>query len=222
MRNCLIGSTIADGFGNGIPAAAGQGLGCLMRAIILATLALGMAASAASADDVVSVTWRKAQIMSFGSGVGGIIIGDPSIVDVTVEASGQIVVFGKTPGETNMIVTGTDNTVLFNAPIVVMPEDSRQVSIISVGANTINERGWTCLTRCVQVIGPGGTTYASVKPQGGGSTSVDAGGGAGGDNAAAVAAAGQTAQGVGDANAAMARGATNVGGSAGVGITAPY
>jgi len=133
----------------------------IMKATIAAFTLLSLAAPAI-ADDVVQVTWRKAQVMSFGGGIGGIIIGDPSVVDVTLDGNGQIVVFGKTPGETNMIVTGTDNTVLFNAPIVVMPEDTRQVSIINAGASTISERSWTCLTRCVQVVGPGGTTYASV------------------------------------------------------------
>ncbi|MDY0870764.1 pilus assembly protein N-terminal domain-containing protein [Dongia rigui] len=187
-----------------------------MRMITKATIAAFVLASLAVpafADDVVQVTWRKAQIMSFGEGVGGIIIGDPKVVDVTVEANGQIVVFGKTPGETNLIVTGADNTVLFNAPIVVMPEDNRQVSIINAGSGTISERSWTCLTRCVQVLGPGGTSYASIQPQGGGATAPAAA--AGGSNAAATAAAQQTAQGVGNANAATAQGASGVVGQGG-------
>jgi Flp pilus assembly secretin CpaC len=138
-----------------------------MRTIMKATmvlLALTSLAASAMADDVVQVTWRKAQVMSFGTGISGIIIGDPSVVDVTLDGNGQIIVFGKRPGETNMMITGSDNSVLFNAPIVVMPEDDRQVSIINAGSGTISERSWTCLTRCVQVIGPGGTSYASVTP----------------------------------------------------------
>lgn len=192
-----------------------------MRAIMLAALVAGMAMSAANASDVVSVTWRKAQIMSFGSGVGGIVIGDPSVIDVTVEASGQIVVFGKVPGETNMMVIGTDNTVLFDAPVVVMPEDDRQVSIISAGADTISERSWTCLSRCVQVLGPGGTKYSSVRPAGGGGSGAGAAAGGGDPSAAAAAAAGQTAQGVSDANNATAKGAGGAGGNMGT-IVAPY
>ena len=49
-----------------------------MRAIMKATvavLALVSLAAPALADDVIQVTWRKAQVMSFGSGVGGIVIG---------------------------------------------------------------------------------------------------------------------------------------------------
>lgn len=191
-----------------------------MRAIMLAALAVGMGVSAASADDVVSVTWRKAQIMSFGSGVSSIVIGDPSVIDVTVEGSGQIVVFGKVPGETNMIVMGADNSVLFNAPVVVMPETDRHVSIISVGGNTISERSWNCLSRCIQVIGPGGTSYASVRAVGGGG-SAGAADAAADPSAAAAAAAGQTAQGVGDANRATANGASGAGGNIGT-VIAPY
>jgi hypothetical protein len=102
-----------------------------------------------------------------------------------------------------------------------MPEDNRQVSIINAGANTISERSWTCLTRCVQVLGPGGTSYASVTPVGGGSSGAPAAGAAGGGNGEAAAAAGQTAQGVADANRGTAQGASGVAGQSGT-IIAPY
>ncbi|WP_374655088.1 pilus assembly protein N-terminal domain-containing protein [Dongia sp.] len=202
-----------------------------MRAIVLATYAslsltvLGAPVSSALAEDAVQVTWRKAQIMSFGSGVSSIVIGDPSVIDVTLEGSGQIVVFGKVPGETNMMILGADNSVLFNSPVVVMPEDDRHVSIISPGADVITERAWNCLTRCVQVLGPGGIRYASVRGIGGGGSAAAAGAGADGGSgdpaAAAAAAAGQTAQGVSDANRATGQGAGGVAGQTGT-IVAPY
>lgn len=210
-----------------ILAMARQRLGCLMRAIILATVAtlamgaLDLAASAANASDVVSVTWRKAQIMSFGGGISSIVIGDPSVIDVTLEGSGQIVVFGKLPGETNMLVLGADNSVLFDAAVVVMPEDERHVSIISPGSNIITERSWNCLTRCVQVLGPGGTAYVSVTP---GASGTYGKLGEAIDNAKeqqAQDAAGQTAQGIGEANSGVARGAAGVGGQAGT-MVPPY
>lgn len=191
-----------------------------MRAIMLAVLMAGMAISAASASDVVSVTWRKAQIMSFGSGVSGIIIGDPSVIDVTVEASGQIVVFGKVPGETNMMVIGADNTVLFDAPVVVMPEDDRQVSIISVGADTISERSWTCLSRCVQVLGPGGTKYSSVKPAGGGTIGSQIDANIQSQNEANAAAT-QAAKDISEMTRATGKGASSAGSNVGT-IVAPY
>lgn len=197
-----------------------------MRAIMKATvavLALVSLAAPALADDVIQVTWRKAQVMSFGSGIGGIVIGDPSVVDVTVQPDGQIIVFGKVPGETNLIVTSSDNTILFNSPIVVMPEDNRQVSIINAGGGTISERSWTCLTRCVQVLGPSGTNYTSIQPQGGGGTYGKLGQAL--DDAEtkrqneAKAAMGQVSGGVSSANAGIAQGAGSVAGQGGVMIT---
>jgi Flp pilus assembly secretin CpaC len=192
-----------------------------MRAIVLAALAtltlsaLGASGMPASANDVVSITWRKAQVMSFGDGVSSIIIGDPKVIDVTLEGSGQIVVFGKVPGETNMMILGADSSVLYNAVVVVMPEDDRQVSIISPGANVITERSWTCLTRCVQVLGPAGTTYASVRAQGGGSSAAAGSGAVPGDPSAELgAAAGQTAQGVADSNRGTGQAGSAVGGAA--------
>jgi hypothetical protein len=205
-----------------------------MRAIVTATLAtlalatISVTAVPAHASDVVSITWRKAEIMSFGDGVSSIIIGDPKVIDVTLEGSGQVVVFGKVPGETNMMVLGADNSVLYDAVIVVMPEDDRQVSIISPGANVITERSWTCLTRCVQVLGPTGTPFASVRAIGGGGSGAAVGGAGGvpGDPSAELgAAAGQTAQGVADSNRGAGQGASTVGGAIGGQpgtIIAPY
>lgn len=194
-----------------------------MRAIAKTTaaiLALVSIAGTTLADDVVKVTWRKAQVISFGSGINGIVIGDPSVVDITVQPNGQLVVFGKAPGETNLIVTGNDNEVLFNAPIVVMPEDNRQVSIINAGANIISERSWTCLSRCVQVLGPGGTTYSSVQAQSGGGTYGNLGKALDDAQAQREAdakkAAEDVASGVGDANAATGKGAASVAGSGGM------
>ena len=175
----------------------------------------------AVANDAVQVTWRKAQIMSFGPGVSGIIIGDPSVIDVTLEGSGQIVVFGKVPGETNMMVLGADNSVLFDAPIVVMPEDDRHVSIISPGDAVITERSWNCLSRCVQVLGPGGIRYTSVRAMGGSPSAAPATGGAAeGGNADAAAAAGQTAQDIANMNRATSQGAGGV--PSQTGLVAPY
>jgi hypothetical protein len=136
-----------------------------------------------------------------------------------VEPSGQIVVFGKVPGETNMMVLGTDNTVLFDAPIVVMPEDDRQVSIISAGADTISERSWTCLSRCVQVLGPGGTKYSSVKPAGGSiGSQVDANIKAQNDANEAMT---QAAKDISQSTREAGKGASSAGGNVGT-IVAPY
>lgn len=176
--------------------------------LIVAAVILTLSNMPAIAENVINVTWRKAQVMSFGARVGGIVIADPSIVDVTLETGGQIIVFGKTPGETNIIITGRNNDVLFNAAVVVMPEDDRQVSIINAGSGTISERSWTCLTRCVQVLGPGGTNYSSLQPQGGGGAPA-ANNGAGANDPSVGAAAQQITQGTSGANSATMQGVSN-------------
>ncbi len=201
-----------------------------MRAFTLATLTSVILAAGtltmggAAADDVMQVTWRKAQLMNVGSGVASIIIGDPSVIDVTLEGNGQIVVFGKVPGETNMTILGADNSVLFDSPVVVMPEDARHISIISPGNAVVEERTWNCLTRCVQVLGPGSIRYTSVRGMGGGSSGLaaaDAGAGGASGSGDAAAAAGQTAQDVGNMNSATAKGAGGVAGQSGT-MIAPY
>lgn len=188
-----------------------------MRSLLAAVLSLQVMASVplasvANAEDVLPVTWRKAQFLSLEGEASSIVIGDPSVVDVTIEGGGQVVLFGKQPGETNMMIMGSDGTVLLNAAVVVAPETARHVSIISPVETSISERSWNCYNRCVQVIGPGGIQYKPVRAIGGGGAAAGMapGGEAGGE---------QTAEGVGTMNKDAGAGASAVGDQSGTLVT---
>lgn len=168
----------------------------------IATLAL---AGDALAQDVINVVWRKAQFLPINGDPTSIIIGDPSVTDISIEGPGKFLIFGRTPGETSLMVLGANGEVLIDAAVVVTPENDRHVSIISPSASAFTERTWNCSIRCVQVVGPGSIDYKA--PARGPS-----GGSAPGQSPDLTAAADETAGGVKDMNQGVAGGAKSVAG----------
>ena len=99
---------------------------------VVALVALGTAsialAPAASADDLI-VKYDQSQLLRVPRPIAEIIIGNPSIADVTVQASNMLVVTGKTFGTTNVIVLDADRNVIQDQRIVVIRDPARQVSL---------------------------------------------------------------------------------------------
>lgn len=179
-----------------------------LKAIIIAVhLAVPFAiAGSAMADQVISVAWRKAQFLPINGDPASIIIGDPSITDISLEGPGKVLIFGKVPGETSLMVLDGNGDVLIDAAVVVMPPDERHVSIISPSESAFTERTWNCLTRCVQVVGPGSIEYKAPKRPAGSADAAP-------PNMAA--AAGETAGGIQSMNQGVSSGAKSVAGQSG-------
>ena len=99
---------------------------------VVALVALGMAsialAPAASADDLI-VRYDQSQLLRVSRPIAEIIIGNPSIADISVQATNMLVVTGKTFGTTNVIVLDTDRNVIQDQRIVVVRDQARQVSL---------------------------------------------------------------------------------------------
>jgi hypothetical protein len=77
-------------------------------------------------------------------------------VDVTLDTPQTMIVFGKTPGETNLLVLSGDQELLLDWPVVVSPTTSRHVSIVNAaGADAPVEVLYACGTeRCARVLSP--------------------------------------------------------------------
>lgn len=172
---------------------------------LVATLSLTTAAltDSALAEEVISVVWGKAQFLPLKGEPSNIIIGDPNVADISVEGSGKVLIFGKVPGETNLMVLDAGGEILLDAAVVVAPGNARHVSIISPSDSAVIERTWNCNVRCVQVVGPGSIDYKAPKR---------AAGGTAGATPDLTGAAAQTAGGIADMDRSVASGAKSVAG----------
>lgn len=99
----------------------------------LISLALLMPATRASADDGLNrdliVKYDQAQILRMPRPVAEVVIGNPSIADVTVQSNNLLVVTGKTFGVTNVIALDADRNVIQDQRVIVMRDEVRQVSL---------------------------------------------------------------------------------------------
>lgn len=183
-----------------------------LQAMALLALASPMLTDGAMAEDqdVINVVWRKAQFLEIKGDPTSIIIGDPSITDISIEGPGKFLIFGRTPGETSLMVLDGNGAILIDAAVVVTPENERHVSIISPSESAFTERTWNCSIRCVQVVGPGSIDYKAPArgPSGGTAAAM-------GENPDLTAAADQTAGGIKDMNQGVAGGAKSVAGQSG-------
>lgn len=97
----------------------------------------------AKAQDLV-VKYDQSQLLRLPRPVAEIIIGNPTIADVTVQANNLLVVTGKTFGITNVIALDAERNVIQDQRILVIREDAR---VVNVQKGTKRE-SYNCAPNC--------------------------------------------------------------------------
>ena len=103
----------------------GPRLGAALRGVVIATL---LPASSVAAQELV-VKYDQSQLLRLPRPVAEIIIGNPSIADVTVQSGDLLVITGKTFGITNVIALDADRNVIQDQRVMVMREEARVVNL---------------------------------------------------------------------------------------------
>jgi Pilus formation protein N terminal region len=115
-------------------------------AFVLA-LASVLAMRGVAAAETLTVVLDQAQIMQLPDRVGTIIIGNPLIADVALQAGGNVVITGKGYGATNLIVLDRAGATLMTKTIqVVGPRDAVVVY------RGIDRESYSCAPRCERRI----------------------------------------------------------------------
>jgi hypothetical protein len=138
--------------------------------LLAAVLALGL--TRASQADALNIEYSGAYVLKLETPASDVIIANPKIADVTVQAPDRLVIIGKLPGMTRLIVMSDDKIALDTQLVVTAKNKSSEVSVFRPDGANITEALFACGDRCTQVPGTGRTATA----KGGGS-----GGGGGGD-----------------------------------------
>lgn len=120
-------------------------------------LGLSLLASPAAAQgaetSVLQIPLHKASIIKLSGRANNVIIGNPGIADVTVENPTTLVLFGRGPGETNILVLDSAQKQVLAASVVVSPDKDRQVSVLSPSTGKSSgmiEILYACADRCVR------------------------------------------------------------------------
>lgn len=87
--------------------------------VAAALVAAGASQSAMAASNVVQVLVDQATLVRLDRPAAEIVVGNPSIADVSVQSGKVLVVTGKSFGETNLIVMDADGKVVANRQLIV-------------------------------------------------------------------------------------------------------
>ena len=120
-------------------------LAVLTSATLLA--ALLAAPQTANASDLV-IKYDQSQIIRLPTPVSEIIIGNPSIADVSVQSNKMLVVTGKSFGITNIIALDAQKNIIQDQRIVVQRDQSKIVNVQLGGVR----RSYNCSSQCNPTI----------------------------------------------------------------------
>jgi Flp pilus assembly secretin CpaC len=122
----------------------------LARAAVLLAAAVSAPAHAA---DTITVVLDQAAITKLPEHVSTIVIGNPLIADVTVQAGGLLVVTGKGYGTTNLIALDRSGAVLTERNIQVLSPQDKVVFVY----RGVNRESYSCAPDCERRITLGDT-----------------------------------------------------------------
>lgn len=112
------------------------GRSILLAASLLAPALTGAPAIAADgvsggfqADKALKVVIDRAKVVRIAKAADTIIIGNPSIVDATIQDARTLVLTGRTFGITNLIVLDSDGDVIVDETVVVKGHETNMVRI---------------------------------------------------------------------------------------------
>lgn len=105
--------------------------------------ALSLEATQARANDLI-VRYDQSQLLRLPRPAADIIIGNPSIADVSIQGGNLLVVTGKTFGVTNIIALDGDRNVIQDQRVLVTRDEARTVNLMKGGAR----QSFSCTPNC--------------------------------------------------------------------------
>ena len=140
-----------------------------MRSVLLAlavgTLMWPVAAAAESSADAISVNVDQARLVKLPARVATIVVGNPLIADVALQAGGILVVTGKGYGATNFIAMDRAGQVLVDRQIQVEGPTDRLITVY----RGVDRESYSCMPICQRrvTLGDGDTFFKTTMEQAG-------------------------------------------------------
>lgn len=120
----------------------------VMERIIISALftviSLGAFSSSTSAKPI-NVLVDEARVIRLNRPVSEVIIGNPSIADVTVQSKNMLIFTGKSTGHTNVILLDENNRQIFNEKVHVSTSNESGMVVLQMGNS---RRSYHCGTIC--------------------------------------------------------------------------
>jgi Flp pilus assembly secretin CpaC len=122
-------------------------VGRIALAIVLGAVSATAATWASAGADLI-VRYDQSQLLRLPKPVREVIIGNPSIADVSVQGPNLLVVTGKTFGVTNIIALDQQRNVIQDQRVIVQRDDARIVNLHKGS----QRQSFTCSPNCTPTI----------------------------------------------------------------------
>ena len=120
--------------------------------LALSFAAVSLAAAPALAEEMkptdLIVQYDQARLLQLDQPAANIIIGNPSIADVTLKSTKLLVVTGKTFGVTNLMILNDEEKVIYNARVLVKSDESKIVTL----TRGDSKNTFACVPKCEPVL----------------------------------------------------------------------
>ena len=127
----------------------------------LALAAAALSAPSAHAQDLI-VKYDQASIVRLSRPAAEIIVGNPSITDVSIQSGTSLVITGKSFGITNIIALDAQGQVIRDQRVMVRVDDDRMVVVNSGG----KRNSYACTPTCAPTLTVGDDAEFFSKTQG--------------------------------------------------------
>ena len=127
----------------------------------LALAATALSAQSASAQDLI-VKYDQASIVRLSRPAAEIIVGNPSITDVSIQSGTSLVITGKSFGITNIIALDAQGQVIRDQRVMVRVDDDRMVVVNNAG----KRNSFACTPTCAPTLTIGDDPEFFTKTQG--------------------------------------------------------
>jgi hypothetical protein len=145
----------------------------LLSSLAIAVVLLPAAALAESSPDAVAVNVDQAKLVKLPANVSTIVVGNPLIADVSLQAGGIVVVTGKGYGATNFIAMDRSGDVLVDQVIQVEGPSDRLITVYRGS----ERESYSCMPVCQRRVTLGDSdTYFKAALDQAGTLSGQAGG----------------------------------------------
>lgn len=94
------------------------------------------------------VQYDQVELMRLDEDVADIIVGNPSIADVTIQSGRLLIVTGKTFGVTNLIALNNAGQVIINRRLVVRADDQK---VVHLNRGALRET-YNCAPKCQSIL----------------------------------------------------------------------
>ncbi|BDA82646.1 hypothetical protein Sa4125_01880 [Aureimonas sp. SA4125] len=129
---------------------------------IIATILTAAACGSALANERLQVSVDHARILKIDRPAASVIIGNPSIVDITVHDSRTLVLTGRSYGITNLVVLDGDGASILDEEVAVHAFEKSTVRIYRQAERTT----FACLPTCEPTVTIGDTSEAFANAAG--------------------------------------------------------